>query len=240
MKHLLFFLFFSFLFSKLSSQGLVINEFMASNVSAVTDQDGEYDDWIEIYNNTNQQINMLGLYLSDNTDSLKWAFPDTSISPNGFLVVWADENGSEEGLHANFKLSLLGEQITLYDSLNTNVLDYVSFGQQSTDIAFARVPNGTGSFVFQAHTQGYNNSGISYLSSNKKSDVIIYPNPTKGIINIFSEELNKGFIKVYNNLGQVIKNIKTQEKEKTIFLNNYPKGLYLVEVNNNYFKILVE
>ena len=54
---------------------------MASNVSAIADQDGEYDDWIEIYNNTNQQINMLGCYLSDNTDSLKWAFPDTSISP---------------------------------------------------------------------------------------------------------------------------------------------------------------
>ncbi len=240
MKHLLFFIFLSSLFFKLSAQGLVINEFMASNVSAVTDQDGEYDDWIEIYNNTNQQINMLGLYLSDNTDSLKWAFPDTSISPNGFLVVWADENGSEEGLHANFKLSLLGEQITLYDSLNSNILDYVSFGQQSTDIAFARVPNGIGSFVFQAHTQGYNNSGVSYLISNKNKDIIVYPNPTKGVINIFSEKLNNGPIRVYNNLGQVIKNTKMQENEKIIFLNNYKKGFYLIEVNNNYFKILVE
>jgi len=183
---------------------------------------------------------MFGLYLSDNTDSLKWAFPDTSISPNGYLVVWADENGSEEGLHANFKLSLLGEQITLYDSLNSTVLDYVSFGQQSTDIAFARVPNGTGSFIFQAHTQGYNNSGTSSLSINKNKDVIVYPNPTKGVINIFSKKLNNGLIIVYNNLGQVVKNVKMQEKEKTIFLNNCKKGFYLIELNNNYFKILVE
>ena len=45
---------------------LVINELMASNEIAYADSSGEYDDWIELYNNTSSPIDLFGYYLKDN------------------------------------------------------------------------------------------------------------------------------------------------------------------------------
>ena len=68
---------------------LVINEFMAINQTSVADQNGEYDDWIELYNNTDSTLSLSGLYLTDNpVDSSRWFFPDTIIDPHGFLIIW--------------------------------------------------------------------------------------------------------------------------------------------------------
>lgn len=136
---------------------LVINEFMASNVSWIQDQDGEYDDWVEIHNNTGSAINLDGYNISDKPDNIdKWTFPDTTIAPGGYLVVWCDEDSSQAGLHANFKLSALGEQILLSDP-GLTILDEVTFGAQKTDTTTGRYPNGTGSFIFMHPTFGAEN-----------------------------------------------------------------------------------
>lgn len=122
---------------------VVINEFMADNVSTLADPQGEYDDWIELRNLTDAPANLTGLYLTDNaTNPRKWPFPDGTIIPaNGYLIVWADENGSATpGLHANFKLSKDGEEILLIDTdANHNqVLDRISFGPQTTVVSYGR------------------------------------------------------------------------------------------------------
>jgi hypothetical protein len=133
---------------------IVINEFMADNSTAVPDPHGEYDDWIELYNNTASAINLNGYFLSDKVTNLtKWTFPNVTIPPNDFLIVWADENGSQSGLHANFKLSASGEAIYLC-SPDTLIIDQIIFGQQQTDISMGRYPNGTGEFIFM--TPSYN------------------------------------------------------------------------------------
>ena len=125
---------------------LVINEFMADNATTVTDQDGEYDDWIELYNNGPLAIPLNGVYLSDDPDLPgQWSFPDTTIAAGGYLIVWADNDVEEEGLHANFKLSASGESVVIAD-LGWNIIDAVEFGNQTTDISYGRYPNGTGSF----------------------------------------------------------------------------------------------
>ena len=51
--------------------GLVINEIMASNTISVSDQDGEYDDWVELYNGNSFSLNLNGYYLSDNENDLQ-------------------------------------------------------------------------------------------------------------------------------------------------------------------------
>ena len=73
---------------------VVINEFMASNNSTVSDQDDEFDDWLELHNTTNTAIDLTGYFLSDNPDNLdKYDIPDgTMIPANGYLIVWADED----------------------------------------------------------------------------------------------------------------------------------------------------
>jgi len=130
---------------------VVINEFMADNDS-IPDPAGEAEDWIEIFNLTSAEIALGGAYLSDDfATPTKWQFPEpTVIAPGGYLVIWADEDLAQEGLHASFKLSAGGEQI-IFSNTDLSVIDSTSFGAQTLNVSMARIPNGTGPFVF-SHT----------------------------------------------------------------------------------------
>jgi hypothetical protein len=102
---------------------LYVNEVMAFNTSCCPDTDGdaeEFDDWIEIYNAGANAIDIGGMYLSDDPANVfKNKIPTsnpslTTIQPGGFLVLWADENGSQGELHLNFQLNSTGETVGIY------------------------------------------------------------------------------------------------------------------------------
>ncbi|MCP4347206.1 MAG: hypothetical protein GY795_16970 [Desulfobacterales bacterium] len=134
-------------FSMNASGAVVINEFMADNASTIADQDGEYDDWIELYNTGDTEISLNGYYLTDDSaDLTQWAFPDVSVPAHGYLAIWTDSDEEQDGLHAGFKLSASGESIFLVDPAQ-QVADEVTFGEQTSDISTGRYPDGTGSFV---------------------------------------------------------------------------------------------
>ncbi len=143
-------------------RNVVVNEIMASNSSTAADESGQYEDWIELHNLTNAPVDISGYYLSDNASKLdKWSFPANTVIPaNGYLIVWADEDGSQGPLHANFKLSASGESLTFADN-QKRLLDTLSFGPQVKDMGYARVPNGTGPFVIQAPTFKAANSTVA-------------------------------------------------------------------------------
>ena len=133
---------------------LVINEFMADNETIIADSAGEFDDWIELRNLSDTAIDLSGMYLSDNVyNPLKWSFPaGTTIEANGYLLIWADEDGDteQEGLHANFKLSSKGETITLVDSdTNSNLLlDSWTYQDLADDASAIRTSDGSRSVSF--------------------------------------------------------------------------------------------
>lgn len=138
---------------------VVINELMADNKSAVVDPQGEFDDWIELHNLTNQEVDMTGRYLTDDpSNPRKWRFPSgTTIPPDGYLVVWADgDEGDTPGLHANFQLLKTGEQLLLIDTdANRNaVLDHIVFGPQQTDVSYGRSGANADEWVFMEPTPG--------------------------------------------------------------------------------------
>ncbi len=126
---------------------VVINELMAKNTTTVADPNGKYDDWIELYNLSNNAIDLSGYFLSDSKKELtKWAFPKgTQIKALGYLIVWADKDLNQEGLHADFKLSSKGEKVIL-SAPDQTLIDEVTFGAQAEELSYARIPNGTGSF----------------------------------------------------------------------------------------------
>jgi hypothetical protein len=162
------------------SGSLVINEFLADNETTIADQDGEYDDWIEIYNNESQAINLGGYYLSDDLAAPDaWMFPDTIIEAGGYVVVWADKDEDQEGLHADIKLSKEGEAVILSNA-NLEVVDMIEFGAQQTDISTGRYENGTGEFISMTPTFGAeNHNGIIGINESFSdiSDIIVMPNP---------------------------------------------------------------
>ena len=95
---------------------------MADNDNTSEDPQGDYDDWVELFNRTDSPIDLTGMSLSDKVDNpTKWQFPDgTEIAANGYLIVWCDEDHDDEeateGLHSNFKLSKSGETVLLVDT----------------------------------------------------------------------------------------------------------------------------
>ena len=133
---------------------LVINEFMASNSSYSQDPQGEYDDWVEIYNYGPNAIDIGGLYLTDNLSvPNKWRIPYgnsavTTIPPQGYLLIWADNDTTDPGLHANFKISTVGEEIGLFDTDGSTLIDSVAFGEQTNDISYGRYPDANENWRF--------------------------------------------------------------------------------------------
>lgn len=131
---------------------VVINEFMASNSQTISDPQGGYDDWIELYNTSAEAIDLSGYYLSnDIKKQRKWRFlMGTKIGGHSYLLIWADKGyyytKSDSGiLHTNFALSRFGGEILLLDKdeKGNAVLDRVSFGRQREDIPINRSPDGS-------------------------------------------------------------------------------------------------
>ena len=128
---------------------VVINELLASNVGCLADPQGEFDDWIELYNAGDTPLDVGGTYLTDDLSlPKKWQIPlgrvaETTIAPHRYLVVWTDGDAADPGLHAAFSLDANGEELALIDVDGTTVLDSISFGVQRADVSYGRFPDGT-------------------------------------------------------------------------------------------------
>ncbi len=128
---------------------LMLNEFMASNGTTIANPDapGSFDDWIEIYNPTNTDIDLAGYYLTDSlADKTKCQIPSgnpiTIIPAHGYKIIWADNTPTRGPLHTSFALSKNGEALGL-TSPQSVMLDSITFAIQVTDVSVGRVPDGS-------------------------------------------------------------------------------------------------
>ncbi len=145
---LLFFVFLAGSVSGRTPVPLVINEFVASNnsTSGISDPQGQYEDWIEIYNYGHTAIDLGGMYLTDElSDPTRWRIPDdspavTTLGFGEYIVIWADGDTQDGPLHAGFKLSAAGEQIGLFADANT-VIDTITFNDQVSNVSYGRYPD---------------------------------------------------------------------------------------------------
>ncbi len=128
---------------------LTINEVCADNESIIADEEGDYEDWIELYNSGNTAINLNNYLISDNPDlPNKWSFPNVEIPANGFLLLYASGNdliGQE--LHTNFKISKDGETLVLL-SPEMEIIDELVIPPLEEDHSFGRQPDGSNEFNF--------------------------------------------------------------------------------------------
>ncbi|MFK7982078.1 MAG: CotH kinase family protein [Saprospiraceae bacterium] len=216
---------------------VVINEFMASNDATVADQDEEFDDWIELFNTTNSDIDLTGYFLSDNSENLdKYDIPDgTIISANGYLIVWADEDGMQEGLHANFKLSAGGEELFLVNP-DTLVIDEITFGEQQTDVAYARIPNGIGAFDFKTPTFMEHNEGGTTNLNEVDFDtnlLLVSPNPANTYLSLQLQNSTERAmeVKLFDAYGRLVLQQLNGATNMEINIQSLGVGLYFVVVN---------
>jgi len=140
---------------------ILINEVLASNDTTVQDEQGEYDDFIELYNAEDEGVNLMGMYLTDElSEPLKWRLGDLEIPAGGFLLLWADNDPEQGSNHLGFKLSSGGEEVGLFDKdvYDNLALDSVRFGAIGSDLSLGRTEDGSPTwFFFNPPTPGYGN-----------------------------------------------------------------------------------
>lgn len=135
-----------FLGSRAISAQVVISEFLASNTATLVDEDGEFADFIEIYNTGRDPVNLQGWALTDDgTAPKKWTFPARELAPGTFLVVFAsgkDRRDPEGELHTNFQLEKSGEFLGLSNPEGEFSSIYApTFPEQLPDTSYGSVMN---------------------------------------------------------------------------------------------------
>lgn len=105
-----------------------------------------YPDWIEIRNPGASAVDLSGMYLTnDAATPTKFQIPaGVTIPAGGYLLFWADNQTSAGGRHTNFTLDAAGGTISLYDIDGITRVDTITYGAQTTNVAYGRYPNGTG------------------------------------------------------------------------------------------------
>ncbi|NNC82149.1 MAG: hypothetical protein HKN79_01105 [Flavobacteriales bacterium] len=210
------------------SPALVINELQSDNTSTVQDANGGFDDWFEIYNPNDFQVDLAGYYVSDDPlnptkDRLAVGTDETIIGPFGFKLIWADEEGEQGPLHVNFKLSAAGEDILL-SAPDASLLDAIDFGPIVTDRSFGRFCDGEDLWTtFDAPSPGYGNcvNGLPELQQGP----LIYPNPAEEFLYIGRPQN----FEILNSEGRII----DRGNADMIDVRYLPAGLYLLRMEGS-------
>lgn len=141
-------------------RGLRINEAMPVNRTTLADEDGDYSDWIELYNASDAPINLEGYMLSD-TDGKpdRWRFPAVTIAPGEYRVVFASGKNRRDPaveLHTGFRLSAGDGAIHLYDP-DKKEISRLSLDSEEPDVSIGVAADGGVTKVY-VPTPGYANS----------------------------------------------------------------------------------
>ncbi|MBR6954053.1 MAG: lamin tail domain-containing protein [Clostridia bacterium] len=143
---------------------LIINEVCADPKSGLTDQDGEFVDWVELYNTTDRDISLDLYALSDKENRpLRWRFPDGAVVParGYYLVFCSGKNRRDDPTdipHTDFRLSAEHDTLVLSDSRG-RIVDRTIIDNLPEDASWARDPNG----IFSVHpmtTPGRDNADV--------------------------------------------------------------------------------
>jgi hypothetical protein len=222
--------------------GIVINEFMASNTATITDESGQYDDWIELHNTNNFSVNLGGFFLSDNASIPgKWEIPQGTVIPGGgYLIFWADENQPQGPNHTNFKLSASGGEFLSLTDTNKDVVDSVSFGVQATDLSYSRIPNGTGPFIIKVPTFAGNNQPEAPIEDTENAfHWLVFPNPAQSAVQLLIPDLEDEMeLQISDALGRIVWKTHITGSLQMNFAA-WPSGIYFVRLGHKTERLIV-
>ena len=230
------------------NQTVWINALLAKNEAVNVDETGEYDDWIELWNYDQAEVDLANHYLTDKRDNLtKWQFPDSAaqIFPDEFMLIWCDEDQEGGGLHTNFKLSSGGEFLALVHPDGETIIDSISFPSQAEDISYGRILSSDFQYEWDylSPTPGYSNTSLhiskTELLVNSFELNSIYPNPFNSNFKIsldIHDDLGKFRVDLVSLTGRTILSktvIPSFSGTITIPMNidkTYASGTYFIRI----------
>lgn len=226
---------------------LIINEIAPRN-KLYSDEYGENDDWLEIYNNGNDSVDISGLFITDSVEIplmhriQNWKREKIKIAPGEYKIIWADKQVKQGPLHVNFKLDAGGEEIALFQKVGESVLliDSATFNLRKNHKSTGRIPNITGNFKNLYHaTPMAENLDLPYteieniINSSQFVRVWFRQNDKNLILELASNDFSASVLQVIDMTGRILlsKNLKTSYYE--INLNTMQSGIYLIRVQND-------
>lgn len=210
---------------------VIISEFQSSNSSTISDEWGDYDDWIELYNPNNYSVNIEGMVFKNNAHV--WGIPigDTStlLSPGSYFLIWADHEESEGIFHANFRLST-SESLIICESDSITVIDSLIIPLLSEDVSYGICPDGEWRIFNVPSPMEANNCESTINQTISTNDLLIYPKITR----------DKIFVKIPNNIkdridiklisisGNTLIEKSVTGEEFSISLEKFNSGIYFL------------
>ena len=186
---------------------IVINEIVADAKSGLRDEDGEFVDWLELYNTTDRAVSLDNYALSNKENRpLKWRFPDGAvIAPHGYYLVFCsgkDRRDDPTGIpHASFRISAERDTIILADSRG-RVMDRVMIDNLPADSSWARQADG--SFAVQRlSTPARDNSDLNgadadLRSRNRTGVIITEVMASNDATKVGNDESYVDWVEIYN------------------------------------------
>jgi hypothetical protein len=219
---------------------VLINEILPANQNGLTDEFGELEDWIELFNPTSMPINVGGYYLSD--DPLvrnKWMIPNsnpdsTTIPAQGWLLFWADNDEFQGMRHTGFRLSNNGEYLSLSGPDGYTLADEMEWSYIAPDTSIGRSFDGAAEWILFAEPTPNESNGsainvfehgttLPFVPAILTGDKLVLPYPAQ--------------VEIIHLTGQTIySHHSTQE----IPIENWPSGIYILRMGKkDIFKFVV-
>ncbi len=209
-------------------QNLYINELMAANQNGILDNMDELEDWFEIYNPNNFDVNIGGYYFSDNAEvPTKWIVPTSfadsvTVPANGWLLFWADADQEQGVLHTNFRLSNNGEYLGFYSPDGFTVVDEIAWTYIAPDTSLGRISDGAEQWVFFSGPtpEASNNEGTINIQESATNELFAYPNPIHDLLYLKQSTS----LKIYSATGALLQNLVRVNQIDT---SEWPVGVYI-------------
>ena len=232
-----------------------VNEVSAANTMYINDY-FKKNDWIELYNTTDEDIDLAGMFISDNTDKPeKYQVPsddvtlNTLIPAHGYKVIWCDKLDNKGGdIHTSFKLAAEGGKVMIKTDAYSDTLAYDAHtGTQS----FGRYPDGASeTFFMNFPTIGKANLLTScdalYIAPTEpdEPDVpdgiggaqeaggisIAY---VQGVVNVKSDAADIRSVELFSLNGMKVQAnvmMRSGNRFATVNVGSVPSGIYIVRV----------
>ena len=220
-----------------------INEVVSSN-NTIADEFGDKDDFIEIYNAGEADVNIAGWYISDipsNPTAFQIPATDpvkTLIPAKNRLVLWADDEPAQGVLHLGFKLSKDGESLTLSKQNYLGamaVVDQVSVPFLEQNLSYSRIPDGGATWKIVHPT--YNLANIDFSSTdNHYASARLYPTLVTDHLTIENAVGNQ--IKILDLTGKLLSQQLCLNEKEVIELRSFQKGIYIISIGTENYKII--
>ena len=162
----------------------------------------------------------------------------TTIGAGAYLIVWADSDEDQEGLHASFRLSASAESVFLLDAAS-NILDEVTYFDQISDVTYGRFPNGIGNFQQLRPTFNAENDVLTSTQELATVYYDFYPNPANSELFINFDQPENIQLHFYRADGQLFRKeyFADAGTDFKVDINSWPTGIYYVLIQGTDFVI---